>query len=49
MSCHTPRGEGGTPTGTWLVIYRPDTKPLQVISVLHAGRDVSNILAGRIA
>jgi plasmid stabilization system protein ParE len=33
---------------SWLVVYRPKTEPLQVISVLHAGRDVSKILTGRI-
>lgn len=33
---------------SWLIIYRPETHPLQVTSVLHASRDVSKILGRRI-
>ncbi len=29
---------------SYLIIYRHETKPLQIIRVLHAGRDVKNIL-----
>ena len=29
---------------SYLIIYRHETKPLQIICVLHAGRDVKNIL-----
>jgi len=29
---------------SYLVIYRAETKPLQVIRVLHAARDVQNLL-----
>ena len=29
---------------SYLVIYRHETKPLQIIRVLHAARDVQNIL-----
>jgi len=35
------------PAYSWLIIYRPDTKPLQVVSILHASRDVASILEGR--
>ena len=33
---------------SYLIVYRPDTKPLQVVSILHGGRDVEQILAGRL-
>ena len=29
---------------SYLIVYRSQTKPLQVIRVLHAARDVQNIL-----
>jgi plasmid stabilization system protein ParE len=29
---------------SYLIIYRPDQKPLQVVRVLHAARDVSALL-----
>jgi toxin ParE1/3/4 len=29
---------------SYLVVYRPDTKPLQVLRVLHAARDVQSLL-----
>jgi plasmid stabilization system protein ParE len=29
---------------SYLVIYRPDTKPLHVIRILHAARDVKRLL-----
>jgi hypothetical protein len=31
-----------------LVVYRPETKPLQVVSILHGRRDVQQILRGRL-
>jgi toxin ParE1/3/4 len=31
-----------------LIIYRPDTKPLQVVSILHGRRDVEQILKNRL-
>ena len=31
----------------YVVIYRPDTVPLQVIGVLHGKRDLKDILEGR--
>ncbi len=30
-----------------VVVYRPDTKPIRVIRVLHARRDMAKILLGR--
>jgi antitoxin ParD1/3/4/toxin ParE1/3/4 len=35
------------PVYSYLIVYRPDTKPLQVISILHGRRDVEQILKGR--
>jgi antitoxin ParD1/3/4/toxin ParE1/3/4 len=32
------------PVHSWLIVYRPDTKPLQVVSILHSSRDVASIL-----
>ncbi len=29
---------------SYLIVYRPDTKPLEVIRVLHAARDIQSIL-----
>ena len=29
---------------SYLIVYRPETRPLQVIRVLHAARDVQSIL-----
>ena len=31
----------------YLIAYRPDTKPLQVVSILHGRRDVEQILKNR--
>jgi hypothetical protein len=28
----------------FIVVYRPDTKPLQVVTVLHGKRDIKSIL-----
>jgi toxin ParE1/3/4 len=36
------------PVYSYLIVYRPDTKPLQVVSVLHGRRDVEQILKDRI-
>jgi antitoxin ParD1/3/4/toxin ParE1/3/4 len=35
------------PAYSWLIVYRPDTRPLQVVSILHARRDVANLLRER--
>jgi plasmid stabilization system protein ParE len=31
---------------SWLITYRPGTKPLQVARVLHSARDIAGLLAG---
>jgi hypothetical protein len=31
-----------------LIVYRPETKPLQIASILHGRRDVEQILKGRL-
>jgi antitoxin ParD1/3/4/toxin ParE1/3/4 len=33
---------------SYLIVYRPDTKPLQVAAILHGSRDVERILSKRI-
>jgi plasmid stabilization system protein ParE len=33
---------------SYLIVYRPETKPLQVVSILHGGRDVEAILSKRL-
>jgi antitoxin ParD1/3/4/toxin ParE1/3/4 len=30
---------------SYLIVYRPETKPLQVVTILHASRDVAAILS----
>jgi len=30
-----------------LIVYKPDTKPLQIVSLLHGRRDVEKILKDR--
>lgn len=32
------------PVYSWLVVYRSDTNPLQVVTILHAHRDIAKIL-----
>jgi len=32
------------PVYAYLIVYRPETKPLQIVSVLHASRDIARIL-----
>jgi antitoxin ParD1/3/4/toxin ParE1/3/4 len=29
---------------SYLIVYRPDTQPLQVVRVLHASRDIRSLL-----
>ena len=31
-------------SGKYLIVYRPETKPLRVVAVLHASRDVATLL-----
>ena len=33
---------------SYLIVYRPETKPLQVVSILHGRRDVEQILKDRL-
>ena len=33
------------PVYSYLIIYRPETKPLQILRVLHASRDIRKLLA----
>jgi plasmid stabilization system protein ParE len=35
------------PVYSYLLVYRPETKPLQVVSILHGRRDVERILSVR--
>ena len=35
------------PVYSYLIVYRPETKPLQVVSILHGRRDVEQILKDR--
>jgi plasmid stabilization system protein ParE len=36
------------PVYSYLIVYRPDTKPLEVVSILHGRRDVEQILKDRL-
>jgi plasmid stabilization system protein ParE len=36
------------PVYSYLIVYRPQTTPLQIVSVLHGRRDVEQILKGRL-
>ena len=40
----TPRSVRFWPLYNYLVVYRPDTKPLQILRVLSGYRDIANIL-----
>ena len=33
---------------SYLVVYRTDTKPLQVVYIIHGRRDVEQVLKGRL-
>jgi len=35
------------PVYSYLIVYRPGTKPLQIVSILHGRRDVEQILKNR--
>ena len=35
------------PVYSYLIVYRPRTKPLEIVSILHASRDVAGILRQR--
>jgi toxin ParE1/3/4 len=36
------------PVYSYLIVYRPDTKPLQIVSILHGRRDVEKVLQDRL-
>ena len=36
------------PVYSYLIVYRPETKPLQVVSILHGHRNIERILKGRL-
>jgi toxin ParE1/3/4 len=36
------------PVYSYLIVYRPDTKPLHVVAILQGRRDVEQILKGRL-
>jgi antitoxin ParD1/3/4/toxin ParE1/3/4 len=36
------------PVYSYLIVYRPDTKPLQIVSILHGRRDLEKILKDRL-
>jgi plasmid stabilization system protein ParE len=33
---------------SYLIVYRPETKPLQIVAILHARRDVGKLLKKRV-
>ena len=35
------------PVYSYLIVYRPETTPLQIASILHGRRDLEQILKGR--
>ena len=36
------------PVYSYLIVYQPETKPLQVVAILHGHRNVERILKGRL-
>ena len=32
------------PVHSWMIVYRPSTKPIQIVSILHGKRDFAAIL-----
>jgi len=32
---------------SYLIVYRPETDPLQIVAILHGGRDVEHVLRNR--
>jgi plasmid stabilization system protein ParE len=37
------------PIYSYLVVYRPETKPLQVVAILHGRRDMEQLLKSRLS
>jgi plasmid stabilization system protein ParE len=44
----TPENVKFFPVYSYLVVYHSETKPLQIISILHGRRDVEGILKDRL-
>jgi len=36
------------PVYSYLIVYRPETKPLQIVAILHGSRDVQQLLKDRL-
>ena len=36
------------PVYSYLIVYRPETKPLEIVSILHGSRDVVGVLSERL-
>jgi toxin ParE1/3/4 len=36
------------PVYSYLIVYRPETTPTQIVSILHGRRDVEQLLKGRL-
>jgi len=36
------------PVYSYLIVYRPETNPLQVVAILHGRRDVEQLLKDRL-
>jgi len=36
------------PVGNYLLIYRPDTRPVEIVAVVHGGRDIPKFLRRRL-
>jgi antitoxin ParD1/3/4/toxin ParE1/3/4 len=36
------------PVYSYLIVYRPETKPLQIASIIHGRRDVAQLLKDRV-
>ena len=36
------------PVYSYLIVYRPETKPLQIVAILHGRRDVEGVLRDRL-
>jgi plasmid stabilization system protein ParE len=32
---------------SYVIVYRPETKPLQIVAILHGRRDIQRVLKGR--
>jgi len=36
------------PVYSYLIVYRPETKPLQIVCILHGRRDIAEVLKRRV-